>query len=545
MLVPSCSSSALMKRFMLSPTASSSTTEVMPMMMPSMPADGRAALIVIATLAGHEIAASETSLGGPVPAMLVELGLARPEPTKAGTEVRLRLPHDKLGPRLLKCFSAQEQQQAYAAAIARDLFQTCFIIRRMLARGGRSEAAQLLRSVDSELWRFSSAWSLGYAGDIWSLYAAAGVSEDFWQDIPANFKSYLDGKPDFLNGMDKFMTFASNRADIADECWALLLSKEGDGVLRRAFRYVHPEAIHHLLSRAGQHHIATHAALAAVVADQAVMAAAAGKLITLRKDEVNHMLRRMEELAPTAASMLRTELQAGERLSAFRSSLSRASDKALLEWTALPELFELVLTPELTENLLARPSGVALRLFEKLAAQPDRFGRKTTALLEQARECVTAAWEDSGDMLVTGRRLCLLFSGPGAGKTAATAYVKRLEKKQVLHTPALARALGALKPVTLLLLMRNAERHAGPGALSILKAELMKSVPGRLLQQHQPYNLPAYASLYYLACRLKLAANPECMHAESELNGARAGLGQDIAGHAAAGSLPPLIAGAL
>ena len=470
--------------------------------------EAQKALACIALCARHEMPASFTSLGEINPQHFVERGLVTESFTKNERQRRFRLAHDSLGGLILECLGVDEPS-LWQELLARDPFQACFVIRRMLDDEAKDEAAKLLRQIENQLWHFSPRFSLGYAPVIGALYKETGVKETFWDYVGERVCAYIGGSDEPLQGVAAYLAFASGRSVLIDDCWQQIRKLEAER-FRKACRYQSPGGIVGLLEAAYRHGELTFTWISGAINDSTIARSIANNFAALSPDHAESLLEAFSRLTPVFfCDTLCKTLADGRQLDSYLSDLREAGDSRTLEWLRRrPRLFGLVLDrigkPPFAQALAAsRPRSLAF----VLSGQHHASTIYAKMLPDVLNALYAAPSPPSSDRKESALRIELIFRHAGQ---CDKKQFKRLFA-ELVKTKVLAESVKVMSCRTLATLLSDAAvNHSGLAEPGVQQA-VMPVVQARMLAyasrpQIDPLEMSA---LHWLCCRPGLQAGSQ------------------------------------
>jgi len=420
------------------------------------PPEEQKALACIALCARHEMPASLSSLGGINPQHFVERGLVTESVAKKGMQRRFRLAHDNLGGLILECLRVDELS-LWQELLGRDLFQACFIIRRLLDDNAKNEAAEHLRQIENKLWHFSPRFSLGYAPIIGALYRETGVAETFWNYVGERVSTYIEESDEPLQGVAAYLAFASGYPALIDNCWQQIKKLEAER-FRKACRYLSPGGIVGLLEAAQAHGESTFTWVSHLINHGAIARAIANNFGDLDPDHAESLLKAFARHTPTFFhDTLCKTLADGRQLDSYRIGLLEAGDSRTLKWLRCrPYLFDLILD-DIGPTRFAQ--ALTVDKLRSLAFVLDKPHPSSAAKLvpEVIKALYAAPPPPSGCRNENARRLELMFRH--AGKCDKKQFRRFFAK--LLKTNVLAESLKVMSSKTLATLISDASIEHG------------------------------------------------------------------------------------
>lgn len=476
------------------------------------PPEEQKALACIALCARHEMPASFTSLGEINPQHFVERGLVTESVTKNERQRRFRLAHDNLGGLILECLGVDEPT-LWQELLGRDPFQACFVIRRLLddeaKDEAKDEAAKLLRQIEDQLWHFSPRFSLGYAPVIGALYKETGVHETFWDYVGERVGAYIDGSDEPLQGVAAYLTFASGRSALIDDCWQQIRKLEVER-FRKACRYLSPGGIVGLLEAAYRHGELTFTWISESISDSAIARAIANNFAALSPDHAESLLEAFARLTPVFfCDTLCKTIADGRQLDSYRTDLHEAGDSRTLEWLRRrPRLFGLVLDSIGTTRFAQALAASRLRSLAFVLNGQHQASAVCTKLVPEVLNALYAAPSfPSGDRRESALRIELIVRHAG-----------QCDKKQFKHLFAelvrrkvLAESVKVMSCRTLATLLSDAAVNHGGLAESAVQQAVIPVVQARMLAyaSRPPSDPEEMSALHGLCSQTGLQAGPQ------------------------------------
>lgn len=472
------------------------------------PPEEQKALACIALCARHEMPASFTSLGEINPQHFVERGLVTESVTKNERQRRFRLAHDNLGGLILECLGVDEPY-LWQELLARDPFQACFVIRRLLDDEAKGEAAKLLRQIENQLWHFSPRFSLGYAPVIGALYKETGVKETFWGYVGERVGAYIDGSDEPLQGVAAYLAFASGRSALIDDCWQQIRQLEAER-FRKACRYLSPGGIVGLLEAAYRHGELTFTWISESINDSAIARAIANNFAALSPDHAESLLEAFARLMPVFfCDTLCKTLADGRQLDSYCTDLLEAGDSRTLEWLRRrPRLFGLVLDRIGTTRFAQALAASRLwSLAFVLNGQHQAFAVCAKLVPEVLNALYAAPLFPSGDRRESALRIELIFHHAGQ---CDKKQFKRLFA-ELVKTKVLAESVKVMSCRTLATLLSDAAVNHGGLAEPGVQQAVMPVVQARMLAyaSRPPSDPGEMSALHGLCSQTGLQAGPQ------------------------------------
>jgi len=246
-------------------------------------------LIVIAKLATLEIAASRSSLIGLAPLSLIARDLVAVTSATTTGEERFSLPHDNLGALVLANIDPAELKLAFEKAVAADIFQATYIVRRLLDTNDVDSASRILNDCHDQIWKFHKAAPPSFAAIFDRLYVRAGLPTTHRTKLVDLYRDYVNSEAGFLTGSASFLVYAERLGAEMKELDQVLLDLPADR-LNIAMRLASPVELVRLLELFARFKFAIHAHLESQMKVRSVQEAFANNLIAANPDEVNQAL---------------------------------------------------------------------------------------------------------------------------------------------------------------------------------------------------------------------------------------------------------------
>lgn len=153
----------------------------------------RAALRAISALGTLEMPASQQSLGQHPPKAAIRAGLIlQSRHSSSKSRVRLRLAHHAMGGLILEAAGTGPLDAVDDAFVQRDVFQSCYLARRLWELGQAAEARRVLSLVRTEIVCFPPDVPPGYYAAITQLFEDTGVATaaELERDMVANIDQF-------------------------------------------------------------------------------------------------------------------------------------------------------------------------------------------------------------------------------------------------------------------------------------------------------------------------------------------------------------------
>jgi hypothetical protein len=442
------------------------------------PPEEQKALACIALCARYEMPASFTSLGEIDPQHFVKRGLVTESVAKNEMQRRFRLAHDNLGGLILECLVVDEST-LWQELLAKDPFQACFVIRRLLDDETKDEAAKLLRQIEGQLWHFSPRFSLGYAPVIGALYKETGVEENFWDYIGERVGTYMHGSNEPLQGVATYLAFASGRSALVEDCWQQIRKMEVER-FRNACRYLSPGGIVGLLEAACAHGEPTFKWVSDSISDSAIARAIANNFAALNPDHAESLLEAFARLTPVFfCGTLCKILSDGRQLDSYCTDLLDARDSRTLGWLRRrPYLFCLVLESiGPTRFARALTTGRLHSLAFVLKGQHQASAAFAQLVAEVLNALYAAPSFPSGSRNENALRIELMFRH--AGKCEKKQFKRLLA--ELVNTNLLAESVKVMSCQTLATLLSDADATHGGLAKPDVQHAVIPVIRARML----------------------------------------------------------------
>lgn len=395
-------------------------------------AEDREALAVIALCATYEMPASLTSLSSRVPDGLMKRRLVFEMTTRYGVQKRYRLAHDKLGNLILDCLSV-DRKTLRDKVLAQDSFQASFWVRRQLDRESpeeqkSGEAKEVLEKIGDRLWNFNEQFSPGYVHTIASMYAAAGVEQNFWCYLPDRIRSYIDNSDNFLKGISNYLEQLHGHAKLREDCWRKLNEVSSTVRFERACLRILPMSLASLLVRAKEHGDNTLEWFSRCITSDRVASVMTVKFRELSPDAIERVLELTSQFAPDLYKLIDRELLRSDLLAEFKKELLAANDFPTSAWVKRRYLFELLLKTSGSSLLASSFASSRFVSLELLLLQDGPFPF-TSKLASEALDHLYASPATENDPRKMAARLVLMARVSKSGETEPwAAYVQRLQE---------------------------------------------------------------------------------------------------------------------